>query len=36
MIGKKPVIKEPALLTGFLLHSKFMAPGGPNPYVARE
>jgi modulator of FtsH protease HflK len=31
MIGKKPVIKEPALLTRFLLHSKFMAPGGPNP-----
>jgi hypothetical protein len=26
----------PALLAGFLLHSKFMARGGPNHYVARE
>ena len=25
-----------ALLAGFLLHSKFMALGGPNHYVARE
>ena len=25
-----------ALLAGFLLHSKFMARGGPNHYVARE
>jgi hypothetical protein len=25
-----------ALLAGFLLHSKFMALGGPDHYVARE
>jgi hypothetical protein len=25
-----------ALLAGFLLHSKFMARGGPNHYIARE